>query len=565
MPKALSPRPAAPPATRRSRGWSQLMSLVAYVRQRLANFRFRATEMWRTSLQVRVIGTILLASATVTFVLGLILLSVMGQRLVSAKLDIASSEIDRARVTVEQQIAATDTSNTLQVRLNSARAVLTNRTASTQTETAAVFEPVLLVTDADGSGVVTSPEGYRIPERLKQFVSKGQVSYQHATITKTDGGTFKALIIGSPTGTDIPGLQVYLVLSLENEQATMKLMRGMFSLGGVVLVGLLLGIAWILTNQVTGPVRSASRIAQRFAAGHLRERMVVEGEDEMARLAMSFNSMAESISRQIRQLEEYGNLQQQFTSDVSHELRTPLTTVRMAADMIADSADELDPVAKRASELLITELDRFEELLGDLLEISRHDAATADLEEATFDLRATLESAWSQVSHLSVELGVPVTFVQPEAPVSLSGDPRRVERILRNLLSNAIDHAEGAPVTVTVGESVDAVAVTVADQGVGLKEGQEELVFNRFWRADKSRKRHSGGTGLGLAISREDAHLHGGRLEAVGVFGVGSTFRLTLPKKPGERYATSPLPLEVVRPGADKQLSPAPAQKELEA
>ena len=127
--------------------------------------------------------------------------------------------------------------------------------------------------------------------------------------------------------------------------------------------------------------------------------------------------------------------------------------------------------------------------------------------------------------------------------MSIEGDPRRIERIVRNLIANAIDHSEGNPVEVALHENDEAVAVTVTDRGVGLRPGQEELVFNRFWRADKSRKRHSGGTGLGLAIAREDAQLHHGVLDAAGVEGVGSQFRLVLPRLPDAGYTHAPVEL----------------------
>ncbi|MDU0478869.1 MtrAB system histidine kinase MtrB [Staphylococcus chromogenes] len=500
----------------------------------------RLTETWRTSLQVRVIGSILVSTTLVVLILGLTLISIVAQRLVDNKLESANNEIDRARSVVEKQIASSDPSNSLQLRLNSARATLTNYSTTGNAET--IYEPVLVVENPDGT-MTTAPEGYEIPERLRYFVSHGQVSYQFATLARADGGSFKALVIGTPTEADIVGLQIYLVMPLVSEESTLALIRGLFSAGGVVLLVLIVGIAWLLTQQVTAPVRSASRIAQRFAAGHRRERMIVDGEDEMARLAMSFNAMAESLSKQIDQLEEYGDLQRQFTSDVSHELRTPLTTVRMAADMIADNADDLDPYTKRASELMVRELDRFEALLADLLEISRHDAGVADLSEERVDIRTCINSAWSQVQHLAEKLNVDVRFDVSDQPVPVVIDARRIERILRNLFANAIDHSEGRPVDVLLAATDEAVAIAVTDHGVGLKPGQEELVFNRFWRADPSRKRHSGGTGLGLAIASEDAILHGGTLEASGEIGIGSRFRLTLPLKPGEPYSESPISL----------------------
>lgn len=499
--------------------------------------------MWRTSLQVRVIGMILVASTVVMIILAYALVSVLTQRLVDQKIDIADQEIERARIAVEQQINATGSANSIQVRINSARASLTQMTAQGG-ESSAVYEPVIVVENSSGE-ITTAPEGYRIPEPLRNSVANDQVMYQFTTIDQPGGPSYRALVVGTPTEADIPELQLYLVMSMENEESTMALMRGLLSAAGVVVVVLLVGIAWLAIQQVITPIRSASRIAQRLAAGHLRERMVVDGEDEMGRLAASFNDMADKLSKQISQLEEYGDLQRQFTSDVSHELRTPLTTVRMAADLIADDADNLEPHTRRASELMIRELDRFEELLADLLEISRHDAGVADLQSSNMDIRSCIESAMQQTEHLAKELGVKIISNMPEAAVNVQADSRRIERVLRNLLANAIDHSEGNPVTIDIGYTETAIAVAVTDEGVGLKEGQEELVFNRFWRADASRKRHSGGTGLGLAIAREDAVLHGGTLDAIGIPGVGSRFRLIIPREPGAPFGDEPLPLIV--------------------
>jgi two-component system sensor histidine kinase MtrB len=274
--------------------------------------------------------------------------------------------------------------------------------------------------------------------------------------------------------------------------------------------------------------------------------MPVRGEDDMARLALSFNDMAESLSRQITQLEEFGNLQRRFTSDVSHELRTPLTTVRMAADLIYDHSADLDPTLARSTELMVSELDRFETLLNDLLEISRHDAGVAELSVEAVDLRTTVQSALDNVGHLAEEAGIELQVDLPSEDVIAEVDARRVERILRNLIANAIDHAEHKPVQIQMGVDEDTVAVTVRDHGVGLRPGEEKLVFSRFWRSDPSRVRRSGGTGLGLAISIEDARLHQGRLEAWGEPGQGACFRLTLPLVRGHKVTTSPLPLKPI-------------------
>lgn len=503
--------------------------------------------MWRSSLQLRTITSASLASAAVVLVAGVALINVVVQRFGDQKLEAAGTEIDRSRDLVVSQIAATDPASSVQTRLDSARSVLASRNSSGLGSIGATFEPVLVVNNPNGS-VVTSPEGFKIPAELRTMVGQSQVAYQFDTLYRNDGTNYKALIVGSPTDSDIPGLQVYMVMPLDSDDANINLLRGLLFIAGAVQIALLVSISWFLTRQVSVPVRSASRIAQRFAAGHLRERMPVEGVDELGRLAMSFNSMADSLSKQIKQLEEYGDLQRQFTSDVSHELRTPLTTVRMAADMIADQSEELDAYTKRAVQLMVRELDRFETLLADLLEISRHDAGMADLASEAADMRHVIDSAWQQSRTLAETLGVKVNFHLPEQPVMVEVDSRRIERILRNLVNNAVDHAEGRPVDVTLAANAEACAITVVDHGVGLKPGQEELVFNRFWRADPSRVRHSGGTGLGLAIAREDAVLHGGTLDAIGQPGIGSMFRLVLPRIPNKPYEEEPLALAAPEP-----------------
>lgn len=512
----------------------------------MRRIRDAIVDTLRTSLQARVIGMIVVASSVVMIILAYALVSVLTQRLVSQKEDVALQELERARTAVEQQIDATSSANSVQVRINSARASLDQLSAQ-QGDAQAVYEPVIVVENQDGS-ITTSPEDFPVPEQMRQMVGQDQIAQQYYPVPRGNGDYYNALMVGTPTDAEIPNLQVYLALSMESEESTMALMRGLLSAAGVVVVVLLVGIAWLATQQVITPIKSASRIAQRLAAGHLKERMAVDRDDEMGRLAASFNNMADKLSSQIAQLEEYGDLQRQFTSDVSHELRTPITTVRMAADLIESEADSLPAGAQRASKLMSRELDRFEELLADLLEISRHDAGVADLSTTAIDLRSCVDAAYRQVEHLAQKLDVEVVRNMPDERITIQADSRRIERILRNLLANAIDHSEGKPVVIDIATTDKAVGVAVTDHGVGLKPGQEELVFNRFWRADSSRKRHSGGTGLGLAIAREDAVLHGGTLDAFGVFGYGSRFRLIIPREPNTEIGEEPISREI--PGA---------------
>ncbi|PAY23608.1 two-component sensor histidine kinase [Dietzia natronolimnaea] len=530
----------------------------------------RIARMWRRSLQLRVVTSTLALSMGVILTIAFMLQSQMATQLLSTKLDAAVEQTGRLRVTVEAQIAATDEGTSEQSRLDQARSALGERGVAAEGESvhAGTFEPILVVPDQTGRGQVVSPADAQVPADLQALVQRGLVAQKIEPVVFRDEET-SALIIGTPTDSSIPGLELYLVYPLIAEEQTLGIMRGIVATAGLAIIVLSAAIAWMVARQVVLPVRQAASIAQRFANGHLKERMVIRGEDDVARLAMAFNDMAQSLSDQITQLEEFGDLQKRFTSDVSHELRTPLTTVRMAADIISDSAGDLDPPTKRAVELLESELDRFESLLTDLLEVSRHDAGMAELSVAALDVRGAVEDAVSTVSHIAESAGVQVELDMPSEPVMAEVDSRRVERILRNLIANALDHSESKPVRVTLRGSEAALAVSVRDHGVGLKPGEESLVFNRFWRADPSRVRRSGGTGLGLAIALEDAKLHGGRLDCWGSPGEGSCFRLTIPRRHGGTLTSSPLPLtpedeaRLVRTGSPTPLTRVPGSEEV--
>ncbi|NLG45188.1 MAG: HAMP domain-containing histidine kinase [Gordonia sp.] len=521
---------------------------LALIRRAFAAVGRATGQIWRRSVQTRVIVSTLALSFVVLLILGFVLISQITGRLLDAKQDVATEEIGRMRTVVERVLGAADSNSTVQNRLARARSLMTDQDADS-TQTAAVagsFDSVLVVPaqNRPDQEVAVGPVP-DVPAALRKMVAGGQVAYQYTSIQQGDESV-PALVIGSPVDSPIRGLELYLVFPLASEQNTVSLVRGTLLTGGVVLLGLLAAIAWLVTRQVIAPLRSASRIAVRFADGRLSERMPVRGEDEFARLAVSFNDMAESLSRQINHLEEFGGLQRQFTSDVSHELRTPLTTVRMAADLLYDGREDLDPIQRRSVELLDKELNRFETLLTELLEISRHDAGMAELSADRMDMAVPIDAALATVAHLAAESGSDLIVDVPAEPVLAEIDPRRIERVLRNLLANAIDHGEHKPVTLTMRSDGDAVAVTIRDQGIGLRPGEEKLVFNRFWRSDPSRVRRSGGTGLGLAISIEDARLHQGRLEAWGAPGEGSCFRLTLPLVRGHKLLGSPLPLKPI-------------------
>ncbi|WP_157544301.1 MtrAB system histidine kinase MtrB [Jonesia quinghaiensis] len=368
-----------------------------------------------------------------------------------------------------------------------------------------------------------------------------QQHWQSVNIGPDNPGVIVGAIVDVPQA---GAFEVYFLYSLASEQESLTFLQNTIAFAGAVLIGVLATLIYVVTRQIVRPVKQASVAAERIADGNLNERLIVRGQDEVATLARSFNAMTGSLQHQIDQLAQLSAVQRQFVSDVSHELRTPLTTVRMAAEILHESRDDFDPIVKRSTELLHTQLDRFEDLLADLLEISRFDAGAAMLDVEARDLSDTVVRVIDHELPLAEKKGVWISADLGTTSTRADYDSRRVERILRNLLVNAIEHAEGNPITITIGTSPEAVAVVVQDRGIGMDREAVTRVFDRFWRADPARARTTGGSGLGLSIAKEDARLHGGWLEAWGRPGFGSSFRLTLPRRAGIILTSSPIALE---------------------
>ena len=389
-----------------------------------------------------------------------------------------------------------------------------------------------------------------ISEGLRDAVQSDpeQQWWQSVALQRTGEAT-PGIIVGQQLQVpDFGGYELYLAYDLGSASQTLGFVQTTLWIVGISLVLLIGAISWFVLRSVTIPIGEAADTSAKLASGELGVRLPVRGEDELATLGRSFNAMADSIESQIKELADLSLVQQRFVSDVSHELRTPLTTIRLAADMINDQRAEFDPSTARAAELLNAQVQRFETLLTDLLEISRYDAGSVQLELEPTSLAHLAEDVIGSMQQLAEQHGTDVRFVAPGGYSPVEMDPRRVRRVVRNLLGNAIEHGEGRPIVITVDSDQQAVAIGVRDFGLGMKPEDVERVFDRFWRADPSRTRTIGGTGLGLSIALGDAKLHGGELAVWSALGRGSNFVLTLPRQGGRLTAPSPVPVD---PGDD--------------
>ncbi|MGH2711128.1 MAG: ATP-binding protein, partial [Actinomycetota bacterium] len=262
------------------------------------------------------------------------------------------------------------------------------------------------------------------------------------------------------------------------------------------------------------------------AEGLFKTRLEVEGGDELAALATSFNEMAAAMENRIGR-------ERRFAGDVSHELRTPLTTLRASTDYLLGHSDGLTPEVRRATELLAADLDYLQRLVDDLLDLSRVEAGRVDMSweplnvaDLAHEVVARRTRVEGQIVNVEIEDGSDLTTV---------ADKKRLERVLGNLVDNALTHGEGREVVLRLASSNGTLHVSVEDRGPGIPPEAAHRIFERFFKADPARRRGEGrGSGLGLAIARENAHLHGGEIRVFNGRSGGAKFELVLPRREEE-------------------------------
>jgi two-component system sensor histidine kinase MtrB len=505
-----------------------------------------ALGRFRSSLQLRSLAYTVALSGSALILLGGVLSFSIGNGLFSTRTEQALLESKRASFAVSRIFAGVPGDNKKQLNdaLEEVVPELESIGVSQSRQVAFLF-----------SGAQPNPLGLSspisqtldlsliTPEFRKKVIQSGTSQSQTIQISRS-GESTPAILIGqkfiAPGGVNY---ELYLVYDMHNEQQSLGFVQRTLVLGGLVTLIIIGFFSFLVTSWLVRPVRDAAEVSELIAGGDLDRRLPVRGSDVIAVLATSFNHMADSLQEKIKAMGHLSTMQQRFVSDVSHELRTPLTTMKLTADFLYSQKDNFDDMSKRSAEIMHSQVDRFDKLLSDLLEISRYDAAGVKPEYEVHDLNGIVGTALESIQQFADSKQVHLDVDIPSGAVQCEVDVRRIERILNNLLTNAIEHSEGKPVKIKVAQSSSAVAVSVTDQGIGMNEAELEQAFERFWRADPSRKRTTGGTGLGLAISIEDAQLHSGLLEVTAAPNLGACFRLTLPKRQDVAMGDSPLPL----------------------
>lgn len=507
--------------------------------------RFLTFKGFRTSLTLRVLSTTLVLTTIVLWVVGSALFNRISTGVVNEKIKSSLSESTLAVFSAQFRFSSGGTTDDSLKKI--AQEVVNAKKSIRATDSG---REVILIRSAKNLDpavaidTVSNRVSYdSIPNDLRErLLNSGEPLWARSTIQYVNGSNVPGIVVGDKISIPRVGpYDIYFLFSFESQAHTIDLIKRYLFLAGFILLFLIIGITWLVIRQVISPVQAAARIAEEFTAGDFAKRMSVTGSDEISRLGNSFNAMAFSLEQQIKRLENLSQVQQRFVSDVSHELRTPLTTIRMASDLIYAYRDKFEPNISRSAELLQSQINRFELLLADLLEVSRFDATEAAMEISEIDLNEMVSRCIADLSLISKEKMVVVNLQQDSANSFVEVDARRIERILRNLLTNAIDHAEEKPVDVTIKSNDSALSVSIRDYGVGIDPNLISRVFERFWRADPARTRTRGGTGLGLSIAQEDAHLHNGTLKAWGKLNEGAQFILTLPRRSGGKIKVEPI------------------------
>jgi two-component system sensor histidine kinase MtrB len=352
----------------------------------------------------------------------------------------------------------------------------------------------------------------RLPASLRELVDGGQLGYSWLELS---GGP--VLVVGGRLGGP-PDL--YFVFSARPVEDALTQLRLGLAAAALIAVLVALLTARVIAGRILRPVGAAGEAARRIARGDLSARVPEGDRDEFGRWAGEFNRMADSLEATVVRLEAAQRQNRDFVADVSHELRTPLTGLVAEASLIESGLDQLTPDARRAAELLVADVRRLRVLVDDLMEVSRFDAQAEQAVVEPVDLgRIVTGVVAARLAEAEVSL--------PPDPVVVDTDSRRLDRILGNLLDNARDHAPGAPVELSLTRTLEGAVIVVADRGPGVAPDALPHLFDRFYKADPSRR--GGSSGLGLAIAREHAALVGGTLSARRRQGGGMVFSLTLP------------------------------------
>jgi signal transduction histidine kinase len=360
------------------------------------------------------------------------------------------------------------------------------------------------------SGVAADPDD--LPRSLTDALDGGSAAHQR--VVRADR---PRLVIGVPLAElDTQYLEIVPLEGLERTYRTLLLSLLVGSVG-TTIIGALVGV--YVSRRVLRPLQQMSTVAAGITAGDSQARLDARGDGDVGPLVESFNTMVDALQARIER-------EQRFASDVSHELRTPLTVLRTAVQLVEQRSADMPPRTQEAVAVLNRQVDQFERLVLDLLEMSRLDSGVEHPDPEATDLRAFFAA-------LSAQFEVPHAQFRDDAPEWAHVDRRHLERMLANLIENAQRYAGGVSalwVDRVAEADGDHLVIAVEDEGPGIPPEERERLFERFWRGPNARNQSSMGSGLGLALVAQHASLLGGSVRVESREPRGTRFVVDLPQ-----------------------------------
>jgi signal transduction histidine kinase len=406
-----------------------------------------------------------------------------------------------------------------------------------------VLNPMVEIYLIDSRGhIISYFAGGKDPVLRREIDTAPLVRFQESrgyeTILGDDPRTEKSRKPFSAALLSINGEQgwVYVILRGQSYDHSLALVSsdyytrsGLFTFLLAVVITLAAG--FFLFFLLTYRLRSLSQGVQAFKKGQFDHRIVIRGNDELASLGRAFNEMAESVVRGIEKLHEADRQKSDLIANISHDLRSPLASIRGHLESLQLRENRLSE-KEREEYISITlrNVAGFQNLVEELLDLARLEARQISPEKQNFSLAELVQDAVLKVSHRAREKDISLSYNPDENLPLFPGDIGLIERAVTNILDNALDHTpEGGDVAVSLKRTGEGFSLAVCDTGEGIREEDLPRIFERFYRADKSRTRKSRSTGLGLAIAKEVVELHGGKISADNLPRGGARFVLTLP------------------------------------
>ncbi len=367
----------------------------------------------------------------------------------------------------------------------------------------------LLGTNFSSSSIKNSTKEVNIPDPSQPLGISNPPGQPQPTVLTGNAIGFLYTVHGGLPGTSLTALQI-----------TYRSIGRFFINASLVAIGLAIILAFLLSRPILAPVKALTSAARQFGKGDFSHRVKYDGKGEIGELARSFNSMAEN-------LEKNEQLRRNMVADVAHELRTPISNLKGYLEAISDGVVTPDETTIRS---LNEEATSLTHLVTDLQELSLSDAGKLKMTIQPEDISHLVKDVVTAIQPKASDKGLAVSSSLPENLPLVDIDAQRIRQVLNNLLNNAIAHTgKGGMIDITSKENSDKLYISVADTGEGIPPEDLPMIFERFYRVDKSRTRATGGSGLGLTIAKRIVEAHGGTIEATSQLGKGSTFTFSIP------------------------------------